>query len=495
MKNLFVLFCLITALHPVHTCAQWGIEGNEGANPHVVFQPRFHAAFDVLQFKENRASHPSEDSTRIDIYLAVPYSSLQFLYDGKSYVAEYSVSLRIAHSDTLVRDLFTSYSVVEPAAEHHTNGPVRADAEQLSFHLPPGYNYRFQLTLHDSYSKHDFDTNFIFSVRRFPNDTPAISDLLLYRDRTGMNIVPSIGPDVSSLESRTSIDTNRLANDSKGIFAELYNAPENATLGIVSEAISDDSISGKGTIAYRSTAMVQTVAGSSRTFTAPARGATIVTTPVFAPMDLRHLWLGQYSLRTYILPALSDTNISDTAELARRSIASASRIIRVGIAPGVPISLNDLDQAIDQLRIIATSTEWDSLSNAKTRQQKRDAILNFWSHKRFTSSDASQNSYGPGDNEAMEIFYARIEYANQHFSTGFGQGWRSDRGHVYIALGAPDKMEDNAQGYSQTFGGMQRAYQVWSYTRLGMSYAFVDDYGLGDYRLRGVFPPEGTFQW
>ena len=495
MNKFFVLICLCLALQPSRAYAQWGIDANEGAAPHALFQPRFHAAFDVLQFKERGANRIPEDSTRIDVYLAVPYSSLQFLYNGRSYVAEYSATLQIAHLDTVVRDLFTSYSVIEPAAEHHANGLERADAQQLSLHLAPGSNYRFHLTLHDSYSKRDFDTSFVFSVRRFPSNAPAMSDLLLYRDRMGLNIVPSIGPDVSSLETRTSMAKNASVSDSKGVFTELYDVPENTTFGIVIEAISDDSISGRGTLAYRTTALVQTAAGSSKTFTAPAKGATVPVTAVFAALDLRHLWLGQYSLRAFVVPALSDTNISDTAELSRRSIASASRTIRVGIAPGVPLSLADLDQAIDQLRIIATSSEWDSLSSAKTRVQKRDAILNFWSHKRFASNRPSENAYGPNGNEAMEIFYARIEYADQHFSTGFGQGWRSDRGHVYIALGAPDRVEDNPQAYSQTFGGMQRAYQVWDYPGRGMNYVFVDDYGLGDYRLRGVFPPEGTFEW
>ena len=47
-----------------------------------------------------------------------------------------------------------------------------------------------------------------------------------------------------------------------------------------------------------------------------------------------------------------------------------------------------------------------------------------------------------GGNQPMEVFYSRVEYANTHFGTG-QQAWKSDRGRVYIALGAPDAIDSH----------------------------------------------------
>ncbi len=539
--------------------AQLGTEGGEATPqrdaivPHRIADHAPRPVFNVLDFRDSTSDDRSyPDSTRVDLYLAVPYHSLEFLFSGANYIAEYSVSLRIStpaddrsseaersSGDTaaaaagVTLDLFKSYDILEPAAEHHEAGDgraslVRADAQQLSFHLPIGKaaaaaDFRVQLTLHDSYGRRDYDTTFNVRVKRFAANTPAMSDLLLYRDREGMNIVPSIGPDVSSLESRIGSPTAR-ARDSKGFFAELYDMPAAATLGIVSEVIPDrmigypDSVGTTGTIISRSTMTLETppAPGMPETFTAPAStpaSARIATTPLFAPLDLSHLWPGVYELRTYILPTVSDTNISDPAELSRRALAFAQRTIRVRIAEGIDDrsslgTLTDLDQEIEQLHIIATSTQWDSLSHARTREQKRNAILDFWSmvdhqRKSFSDNGSDRSEPGPGDDgssdrRAMDVFYSRIEYADAHFGTGSGSGWKTDRGRVYIALGEPDQIEDHQQGYSQTFGGMQPAYQVWNYNRQRTAagqYVFVDDYGLGDYRLRGAFPPEGTFQY
>src|SRR4029453_16313153 len=43
-------------------------------------------------------------------------------------------------------------------------------------------------------------------------------------------------------------------------------------------------------------------------------------------------------------------------------------------------------------------------------------------------------------NESMLEFLRRVRYSEQHFQ-GFGPGWRSDMGRIYIKFGAPDHTE------------------------------------------------------
>ncbi len=460
--------------------------------------------FDLLAFKRSAnapgrfAGGPS-DSTRMDLYFAVDYNSLEFLYAIDKYVADYSVTIQIMTGGNLILDRYEAYTVLESTIEHHARtqyAQSRADAQQISFLLTPGTAYTMRLSVQDHASRNSFDTSFDFNVKDLGGSSPSMSDLMIYRDRSGSRIVPSIGPDVSSMTGRSSLD-EQADYSSKGIFAELYNMPADSTVGIVTEIVSAHSGNAldTGSFVSRATTTLPIAPANSAARTAPA---STPVTPLFAPVSFDGVWTGYYWLHTFVLPSARDTSLNDLSTLETRAITSAKRKILVTIAQGIPISAGDLDRAIEQLGVIATGAEWDSLSHARTPRQKRDAILDFWRKKNAPSSMlASSNS----ENRAMEVFYSRVEYANAHFGTTFQAGWKSDRGRVYIAYGPPDLIDSHPEGYEasstmrQAYGGLQAPYEVWQYSTQGMRYIFVDEYMLGDYRLRGAFPPEGTFVW
>jgi GWxTD domain-containing protein len=54
--------------------------------------------------------------------------------------------------------------------------------------------------------------------------------------------------------------------------------------------------------------------------------------------------------------------------------------------------------------------------------------------------DARNPNPGSGTNEYKEEHYRRLAYANQYFGNMEAQdGWRTDQGHIYIVLGAPEQ--------------------------------------------------------
>jgi GWxTD domain-containing protein len=485
------------------------------------------AEFDVLAFRG-----PSADSTRMDLYIAVPYESLEFLYAVDKYVADYSVSIAVTDKERLLLDRYESYNVLETTTEHqnriqgHEAAPpmMRADAEQISFLMAPGKEYELRISIRDFSSRREFDTTIDFYAKNFPASSPGISDLMNYRERTGMRIVPLIGPDVSALTGNT--DNHGVMRDhgESGVFAELYNLPTDSTIGMVAEVIQDKNNENPAEVApsLRVTSFIRTAHGIlsksgpvTQGFTAPpemSKDISVVPeTPLFIPLPFDELWSGRYLVRIFLLPGIEDTGISDLMMLGKHALLGAERSIVVRIARGIPSSLSDLDQAIDQLHIIATGDEWDSLSNAKTAKEKRDAIIEFWNQKNASVRDPgntiqSMNSivgdayHADGGNHPRDVFYARVEYANAHFGTGFqsatSSGWKSDRGRVYIALGPPDYIDSHpASSSSAMVETMQKPYEIWEYTGLNARYTFVDEYMLDDYRLRGSFPPPGTFIW
>ena len=136
---------------------------------------------------------------------------------------------------------------------------------------------------------------------------------------------------------------------------------------------------------------------------------------------------------------------------------------------GVPHSVKDLDLAIEQLRYIAKDEEFSALHAAKTPEEKQSLFNEFWKKR-----DPNPNT---PRNERMEEFYARVEYANKHFSH-YIDGWRTDMGMVFIIFGPPNNVERHP------FETDTKPYEIWSYYDLNYSILFMDETGFGDYRLQ-----------
>jgi GWxTD domain-containing protein len=89
---------------------------------------------------------------------------------------------------------------------------------------------------------------------------------------------------------------------------------------------------------------------------------------------------------------------------------------------------------------------------------------------------------GTPRNEFRDGLAARIRYANQRFGS-FMAGWKTDRGMVYVILGAPDEIERHP------FEVGSKPYEIWSYYTYRVQYTFVDWRGFGNYELyRGPQP-------
>ncbi|HMK37965.1 MAG TPA: GWxTD domain-containing protein, partial [Bacteroidota bacterium] len=155
------------------------------------------------------------------------------------------------------------------------------------------------------------------------------------------------------------------------------------------------------------------------------------------------------------------------------SLSSASgshEIIRRGRAvwPDMPFSLKDIDNALDALRYITTESELDSLrgGNLETR---RAHLEGFWRSK----GGKPETAY----NEVMTEYYRRVDQAMRSYGTmRQPDGFRSDRGRIYILYGPPtttDRFLDPVSGFKE----------VWTYARLKKKFIFIDQNKSGNYVL------------
>jgi len=137
----------------------------------------------------------------------------------------------------------------------------------------------------------------------------------------------------------------------------------------------------------------------------------------------------------------------------------------------MPAYTNDLDKAIEQLKYIAGGKEMKAMKKAED-DKKGELFKEFWKLKDPTP--------GTEQNELMEEYYRRIDYSNAAFTT-FIEGWRSDRGMVYIILGPPNDIERHP------FEVDSKPYEIWSYYQYNRQFIFVDETGFGEYRLISPF--------
>ena len=133
--------------------------------------------------------------------------------------------------------------------------------------------------------------------------------------------------------------------------------------------------------------------------------------------------------------------------------------------------LPNLKRTVETIRYIMDSSLWDELQKQSPEKQK-EILDQFWK-ERDPDPKTEQN-------ELEEEYYRRVAFANQNLSTWEGglDGWRTNRGKIYIIYGPPSEVETP----STSTGGSSR-YEIWYYRNLQKRFVFLDRHGNGDYRL------------
>jgi GWxTD domain-containing protein len=128
------------------------------------------------------------------------------------------------------------------------------------------------------------------------------------------------------------------------------------------------------------------------------------------------------------------------------------------------MSEEELDQEFDWARYEAIGDEIDRYEELSGVESKRAFLTEFWRNRM------------PG---LREEYFSRIEHVNRAFRSGAREGYRSDRGRVYIVYGEPDDVDRHP---SET---ERRPYEIWAYHQIqgGVIFVFVLKNPGGDYEL------------
>lgn len=130
--------------------------------------------------------------------------------------------------------------------------------------------------------------------------------------------------------------------------------------------------------------------------------------------------------------------------------------------------LTNFDDMISLLRYFGHTAALDTLRNAPPSERPR-IWLAF-----FHSTDPNPST---PENEALNAYFTRVTMANQRFRDEGPNGWRTDRGEVFITLGEPDET------YETTPGSIGGRVIRWTYVNLRVSLYFIDETSFGRFRL------------
>ena len=138
---------------------------------------------------------------------------------------------------------------------------------------------------------------------------------------------------------------------------------------------------------------------------------------------------------------------------------------------GISSSINNIDQAVENMRYILHDDEWKKLSKSKSTD-KETLFLEYWESRDPTPETS--------DNEVMNEYFSRVSYSNINFKS-YLPGWKTDMGMIYILFGPPDDLEVYNDPLSRIYS------QRWHYYRINKYFDFIDENGFGDYRLSTPF--------
>jgi GWxTD domain-containing protein len=145
---------------------------------------------------------------------------------------------------------------------------------------------------------------------------------------------------------------------------------------------------------------------------------------------------------------------------------------------------DELTDEMKKIQYIATNEDIKMCAKLTAVEARRDFLSKFW-----TEVESGNRN---GSDLTRAIYLQRIILANERYRVMGKEGWKTDRGRIYILYAEPDEVQrypnsDNA-----------KPYEIWNYNQIesGVIFVFVDRTGFGDYTLvhstkRGELQDEG----
>jgi len=428
-------------------------------------------AADSLTLKADYATFyiPSDSTIYVEFYYSIYRHQLKFIgsEDNDYRYAGVFVAADVYDGNGEKVDYVSTYFLSQMRDEFEQDRPDVRLFDYLPLGIPPG-NYRVELSAIDDVSKITGSTSLLIDVPDYRKTGFSLSDIeFAYEIRDVADDTAGVNPRL--VKEGQLVIPNPTAVYMSGVdsavfvYSELYG---------LSEPVAGDSGFLVGYKIKDSTGNIVRDYGGSL-YDKPGASAVLSTS-----LDISDIKAGAYHL------------LIEAKDIVAGKTALASKRFWIHDADG---QLAELDTADVQLMV---DIAWFHLSEAEkvqigklTPQGKVNLIRQFWRDRDPNPSDPENQFY----DEAVRRFI----YANHRFSNSGDNrnGWRTDRGRVYIMYGPYDERDE------VILSGKSFPYIKWNYYNLegGCIFLFVNDFVAGavDYRLVHSTHPRERYdpQW
>ncbi|MFQ6009053.1 MAG: GWxTD domain-containing protein, partial [Candidatus Zixiibacteriota bacterium] len=373
---------------------------------------------------------------------------------GSVFEADYEMSVVVLDNNENKVAAVKHKKTVTAASEYQTKSWSDFRVRQVNFDLPPG-KYRVDFTLSDEDTEAILSRQLKLKLKDYIKRWPTLSDI---------ELVQATQP-----RQKSTIGTKGAESFAKGDYT-------------VIPSVTGDFGGDKGSPLvyyleiYRGTSLTESV-GLETVLRSKIKGMVyrdtstiLLSTPTVR--QVRQITLTDFLAGDYELEVVLRGRRNKKLDAVRKDL-------RINWSTETLLKHN-YKTAIDQLRYIATRSEIEKLKGIESFEERLKAFQDFWAQHDPTPETPQ--------NELKLEFYRRVRIANKRFAVMRREGWRTDRGRIFIQYGEPDQIDD------YPVAAYRRPYQVWHYYRHGpyRKFTFVDEFEDGDYKLQ--YPDDGLYQ-
>jgi GWxTD domain-containing protein len=429
-----VCFCLCALALVAGGCAPSGLDASD-AGKSASYQPGT-ASFDI----EVAPLHGDEE-TGIDLYVGVPPPSLVYSRTPQGFRALYDLTLRLSDRATAA---FAGEFMWKETTDVAAYDATQRFDPLVVFHrieLPPG-SYVAEVTLEDLADRQKATRRQGFVVVDPTLGQPAVGRLILQSRTPEGRFLPRVSFHVPALA------------ESLRCAVEVYNAERDVPVSVAIQILRFP---------------------ADTTFALPPFTYSVMARPM--GYGLMHLDRADTVLRiqretritrrkqtlAFYLPLLPEglyrfdfqVTLPQNAEMPAETTMSASRFSSLK-GTGFPRP-STLGEMIAATGYIATSKEYAELTSAPQAIQ-RAKFEAFWLNLGGTKAAAAS---------LIKRYYTRVEEANRLFTT-VREGWKTDRGMLYIVLGPPVEIASrlDKQDWGYSFPGGGTSSNLYSFKRI-----------------------------
>ncbi len=417
-------------------------------------QSGFRVGIDVARFRS--------DSTKeyVEVYYSFDVSKLKFVKADSILKAEAVMDIyfkRSANDSIVARQM---WRIPFTTNDSTLLGTSRTYADVLGFFLAPDV-YRMYIVGggRDNWAKHD-SFSVPIDLQPIENKHVSLSDVELCTS------IVSVGKDSSGRFIKNTYEVkpnpSRIYGAEQPVvyyYVEAYNLLKNTSPNY-----------------YTRVAVINSLGREVITRTRTKNRMNESNVEVGA-LQINTLRTGAYTLKFSIIDSVDNSNFTSSKRLFIYNPQLPMDSLTTGTEGSVlsseyaAMTEDELDLEFAQLKYISSRAEQAQYKNVAGVEAKRKVLYEFWNRRKNDQTD-------PNAVQKTEYF-KRVDYANEHFRAGFKDGWKTDRGRVFIVYGPPDDVERHTNEVNT------KPYEIWTYNSIqgGVIFVFGDRSGLSDYDL------------